>query len=209
MGAPLGVDVEVLALPTAEGKFRRFEITPSIVMAPELQAKFPQIRTYEGRAVDGSPSSVRLETGPNGFGAMTFVADVGVQMIELDAVSGLYLTYSRERYLGTRQGRCLTQSGFRGGPQPMSAPAGFAAGSGPEATGPTLRTYRTAIGATGEYTAFFGGTVVNGLAAIVTAVNQKLRTATFPVLPCSMGLSVLLAARLPARLHHIARGLFE
>jgi hypothetical protein len=39
-------------------------------------------------------------------------------------------------------------------------------------TGPQLRTYRLAVATTGEYTAFFGGTVPQGLAAVVTSVNR-------------------------------------
>lgn len=38
--------------------------------------------------------------------------------------------------------------------------------------GATLRTYRTAVAATGEYTAFHGGTQAAGQAAIVTAINR-------------------------------------
>lgn len=165
-----GADQIAIALPTPDGTFRRFLVTPSIVMAPELMARFPQIRTFEGHADDGSPASVRLETGPNGFGAMIFGGKSGVEMIERDRGSGLYLSYSRERFLGMRVARCMA-SGV--GHFPLPAPAAVASDSdAPDATGPTLRTYRTAIGATGEYTAFFGGTVGNGQAAIVTAVNR-------------------------------------
>ncbi len=39
-------------------------------------------------------------------------------------------------------------------------------------TGDELRTYRTAVATTGEYTSFFGGTVSNGLSAVVTAMNR-------------------------------------
>ena len=46
----------------------------------------------------------------------------------------------------------------------------------PERKGPLaegqLRTYRVAIGATGEYTIYHGGTVALGLAAVVTALNR-------------------------------------
>ncbi|HET7844086.1 MAG TPA: zinc-dependent metalloprotease family protein, partial [Xanthomonadales bacterium] len=39
-------------------------------------------------------------------------------------------------------------------------------------SGGTLRTYRLAMAATGEYTQFHGGTVVDGLSAIVTTMNR-------------------------------------
>ncbi|MBI5101158.1 MAG: zinc-dependent metalloprotease, partial [Nitrospirae bacterium] len=39
-------------------------------------------------------------------------------------------------------------------------------------SGTQLRTYRLAVAATGEYTAYFGGTVPLGLAAVVSAVNR-------------------------------------
>ena len=38
--------------------------------------------------------------------------------------------------------------------------------------GTELRTYQTAVAATGEYTQFWGGTVSAGLSAIVTAINR-------------------------------------
>ena len=39
-------------------------------------------------------------------------------------------------------------------------------------TGATIRTYRLALAATAEYTAYFGGTVADGLAAVVQAGNS-------------------------------------
>jgi hypothetical protein len=41
-----------------------------------------------------------------------------------------------------------------------------------ERSGDTLRTYRLVVAATGEYTIFHGGTVLDGMAAIVTAMNR-------------------------------------
>ncbi len=171
LSAP-GQDSVVLSLPTADGSFKLFAMTPSIVMAPGLQANFPNIRTYEGRAIDGAAASVRLETGPNGFGAMIFDSEAGVGMIELDRASGHYVSYERKHFIGVRQARCLGQPVGRGGWSISGQASVPPTRDAPQAVGPTLRTYRTAIAATGEYTAFFGGTVVGGQAAIVTAVNR-------------------------------------
>ncbi len=46
------------------------------------------------------------------------------------------------------------------------------AGSSLRADGDELRTYRTAVATTGEYTTWHGGTVALGLAAVVTAINR-------------------------------------
>ena len=49
-------------------------------------------------------------------------------------------------------------------------------GSNPPSLAPPfgmeLRTYQTAVAATGEYTQFWGGTVSAGMSAIVTAINR-------------------------------------
>ena len=54
----------------------------------------------------------------------------------------------------------------------MSGPTPLADGPLARPSGTQLRTYRLAVAATGEYTAYFGGTVAAGQAAIVTAVNR-------------------------------------
>ncbi|HMO26322.1 MAG TPA: M12 family metallo-peptidase, partial [Tepidisphaeraceae bacterium] len=46
------------------------------------------------------------------------------------------------------------------------------AGGSQERSGTQLRQYRLAVAATGEYTAYHGGTVSAGQAAIVTAMNR-------------------------------------
>ena len=50
-------------------------------------------------------------------------------------------------------------------PQPVRSLA-------PSSSGPELRTYRLALAATGEYTIYHGGTVEDGLAAQVIAMNR-------------------------------------
>ncbi len=65
----------------------------------------------------------------------------------------------------------LAGTSVRGG-RSSGGGGGFGASEGGENFGTQLRTFRLANAATGEYTAFHGGTVAAGQAAIVTAVNR-------------------------------------
>jgi hypothetical protein len=163
-----------LALPTATGELQLFEVSRSAVMAPELADKYPEIQTFQGVAADGSGARVRFELGPNGFSAMLFATD-GVKMIERGSASDDYVSFARERGNRPSEFRCGVHDeadhtgDFDAHAAELKSDAPTAA---PKAIGPTLRTYRTAIAATGEYTATFGGTVVGGLAGVVKATNR-------------------------------------
>ncbi len=166
-----------LSLPMADGSMRRFEVKHSLVMAPELAAKFPQIQTFQGQALDGEPMSVRLELTERGFGAMFFGTE-GVQLIEHDLPSGHYLSFARERSVTGSRLVCgaddVTVHLASAFSKAVEMPSPRAAQ--PLATGTSLRTYRTAIAATGEYSTAVSApnpvSVSLSMAAIATAINR-------------------------------------
>ena len=163
-----------LALPSANDELQLFEVSRSPVMAAELAAKYPEIQTFQGVAADGSGARVRFELGPHGFSAMLFASD-GVKLIERGIASDDYVSFVRERSNRPSEFRCdVHDQGQDAGDFDAHAAAlkSGAASTTPKAIGPTLRTYRTAIAASGEYTATFGGTVVGGLAGVVKATNR-------------------------------------
>lgn len=157
-----------LVLPLPDGRQVSFEVSRSQVMAPELAAKFPQLATYQGTAADGSGLRVRFELAAEEFSAMLFGG--GVRLIEREPASGDYLVRDRERRGDLPPFTCGVRFEDAG-----EAPKSFAphlANGGAKATGPNLRIYRTAIAATGEYTATYGGTVAGGMRGVVSAVNR-------------------------------------
>ena len=89
-----------------------------------------------------------------------------------DAAPGAYLAYYATDLVPTEAQRAaraaeIVLDAADGAPEMPSALV-----APTTSNGETLRTYRLALAATGEYTARFGGTVAGGLAAIVVAVNR-------------------------------------
>lgn len=168
-------DGEMIHLPLPEGGTGRFLVLESPIMAPELAAKYPQIRTYRGQGLDDPSATLRLDRTPSGLHAMV-LSPSGAVFIDPyrrhDAVH--YISYYK-RDLANPHGdalRCqFDESTRQASPQSGTA---FESSSTIEGlpTGSLLRTYRIAVAATAEYTQFHGNTVADGLAAVVTAMNR-------------------------------------
>jgi len=151
-----------------DGSLARFHVVESPVMAPELAAKFPEIKTYSGRGVDDPMATVRFDVTPSGLHAQ-ILSPGGAVYVEPQwrGDSQRHLSYFKRDYRPVASGfQCLA----RDDGEPLLQPA--AVGGVASFSGATLRTFRLAVAATGEYTQFHGGTVAAGLAAIVTAINR-------------------------------------
>lgn len=166
----------VVALPMPDGSLARFRIVESPVMEPELAAKFPEIKTYLGEGVDDPQASVRFDLTPAGFHAQ-ILSPSGAVYIDpaFHGENGFHTSYYKRDYLRPQTGfRCLLEedAGTAGRAAGTTPRLNSAAPADAARSGGNLRTYRIAVGATGEYTAYHGGTVSAGLSAIVTAINR-------------------------------------
>jgi hypothetical protein len=161
----------VLALPRPEGGFEHFRIEDSPIMEEALAAEYPEIRTWRGQSLDDPTATARFDWTPFGFHAMV-LSERGTLFVDPWAKgdTSLYVAYYKKDYARR------VKSDFRCAVSGDAVPAAFdeagVDGPAPLAPAGTLQTYRLALAATGEYTAFHGGTVIAGMAAITTTMNR-------------------------------------
>jgi subtilisin-like proprotein convertase family protein len=166
--------VSTVVLPLPDGRFEEFEIVESVVMSPKLAAKFPSIKTYTGVSIENGYSTVRFDVSPRGFHAVLFTPQGTVYIDPVERQhSGEYQSYYKRDFLaGHKEAFQEKQLFGKGDPTANQVKLSQVQGYSSKPSGAVLRTYRLAVTATGEYTAFHGGTVEGALAAIVTTINR-------------------------------------
>ncbi|WP_370897989.1 hypothetical protein [Chryseobacterium gossypii] len=60
----------IISLPTVSGKLEKFQVWESSNMAPELQMKNPDIRSYVGTGIEDPSAYLRFSVSPVGFSSM-------------------------------------------------------------------------------------------------------------------------------------------
>ncbi len=166
-GTVVATGPAIISLPMPDGAFARFWVYESSVMAPELAAKFPEIRTYAGQGIDDPAATVRFDWTVQGFHAQ-ILSPNGAAYIDPYWKNDVefYASYWKRDYRRGGGFSCLVDELHDDHAHAIAATAAVLDSD------TKLRTYRLAVAATGEYTNFHGGTVNAGLSAIVTAVNR-------------------------------------
>jgi subtilisin-like proprotein convertase family protein len=157
-----------LLLPDPSGMLQAFDVYEAPIMEPGLAAQFPDMRTFVGQGVDDPTATLRADITPQGFHAQVLAGE-GDWYIDPSTKGDVnhYTSYFKRDLKQVHRWACEgVIAGAEQGDENAPNPGTFLS------SGPTLRTFRLAVSATGEYTAFHGGTVALGQAAIVTAVNR-------------------------------------
>ena len=163
---------ETIAFPDTDGQLIEFRVKETPVFAPELAAKYPNIRSFTGYSTGDKPVKIRFSYSHNGLQSMMISSEKGEPTFieKVDREKNTYAIYSRDG-LSSRETDfiCNTEAAR----MPETPPA-F-----PLFDDQVLRRYRIAVSTTGEYTAYHGGTVADALAAInatLTRVNEVFET---------------------------------
>lgn len=171
----------LLELPHPDGGTALFRVIESPLMAPELAAKFPEIRTFRGTGVDDPTASVRFDVSPRGFSAMVLSA-FGAWYVDPWSRErpGFVASYHRRDALRDPENvfRCEGPAKEEGNEEP--AFVSVRSDPGPAympllSTGSTLKTYRLALATTGEYSVAVCGaspTTACVAAELATSMNR-------------------------------------
>ena len=167
----------LVELPLANGTIDKFMVFEAPVMEAALAAKFPDMKTFIFESITNRLTYGRADITHKGFHIMLF-SEEGTQFI--DPFSQLsneeYIVYFKKHFTTDKPlPSCLSvdEQILEKVDQSLDFHNDAMLNkSAKSSNGSTLRTYRIAISATAEYTLFHGGTIVDGLAAVVTTVNR-------------------------------------
>ncbi len=158
----------VVNFPDAEGKLQSFEIYEASVMEPELQAKYPEIRSYTGKGIGNSGAIVRFSVSPQKGLSLLMRSVNGVTTI-IDPYTkdnDYYLVFDKSKSIGKEPFVCHTEEEEHFGDALKREAIAFNANDN------IKRTFRLAMSVTGEYAAFHGGTLATVNAAINTTLTR-------------------------------------
>ncbi len=172
---PNHVSESVITVPLPGGQSVRVRLTPNQVMAPELAARYPQIKTWDVVGVDDSAIRGVIDFTDYGFHAMLTMPDgdtVFVERKDKDS-SDVYRSFSRY------ENKAAFAQDFHCNLHDNKPDLGIGREKGEKNTAarnaaPKLIRYRLAVAATGEYTRYHGS-VRRALSAIVTTINRVNR----------------------------------
>lgn len=158
-----------IALPNAAGEIEQFLVWENSNFEPELQAQYPEIRAYVGKGISDVTAKLNFSISPNGIQTMILRADKGAEFIEpFTTDNSVYVLFdSKTRTKGNLPFVCSTADVALS--QKLMSTSELQ-----KANNQVMKTMRLALSCTGEYGAYFGGTIAGALAAMnatMTRVN--------------------------------------
>ncbi|TAK30116.1 MAG: propanediol utilization protein, partial [Saprospiraceae bacterium] len=190
----------VVPIPFPEGKIQNFQLVEAPIMAPELAAEYPYIRSYAGWSEDDPTAYLRCGVTQNGFHAVVFSARHSTVFIDAYAKGDTehYISYFKKDFKNNEAFTCLVETPEDTNPSSQTqAPVAKITGDC------QLRTYALALACTGEYAQYHGGTVplvmaeYNVAMTRVNGIYERDNSVTMELVPNTSQLIFLNAATDP------------
>ena len=156
----------LIAMPLPGGGTEVFEVWKYNMMEPGLAQQFPEIGTYHGRSTLVPARRIRLDHTYQGLHAMVMGPGGTWSMDPAgNQTDAYYQLYYKKDLKNTHPFICEVQDA-------IAPEENLPVIKSLLPNGAQLKTYRLALAATGEYTAFHGGTLANAQSAQVTTMNR-------------------------------------
>ncbi|SKB98537.1 Por secretion system C-terminal sorting domain-containing protein [Soonwooa buanensis] len=158
----------VIKFPDSDGKIRDYVVQEASVMEPELQAKFPEIRSYVGWQKGHPENSIRFSMTPStGLNVMYFDNWEVSYLDSYTKDNSSFILYKRKDLpANDRLFECNIEKELDNHANENTS------NKAPLVSDGQFRKYRLAVAATGEYTTFHGGTQANAMSAIATTMTR-------------------------------------
>ena len=86
----------IVNFPNSKGELEAFRVMEASIMAPELQAMYPSIKSYSGQSIDNPTKTIRFSVTPKGLHAMMLSGESGMEFIDPYTNDGnTYISYSK------------------------------------------------------------------------------------------------------------------
>lgn len=159
----------IIQIPNSDGDLISYRVEEASVFAPELQEKYPEIRSYAGYAVDDASTYIRFTVSPyNGINGILLTGDRSKsEIIEVfpEDVSKTIIFKRSNRKNRKEPFECTTEDSH--------ITIDDIENVNRAADDAILRTFDLAMSVTGEYSVFHGGTLGSVNAAIATTVARQ------------------------------------
>ncbi|GAA4895471.1 zinc-dependent metalloprotease family protein [Flaviramulus aquimarinus] len=178
-GAKIKKASTIVSIPAIDGNMESFKIYETSVFAPELAAKYPQIKSYVGVSTNNSGMRLRMSVSPQGV--QTMISSVGKPTVFMQPVakgSNTYVLYNKSaRSSIANRFECKTLDKLNETFNKSNSRSSKVNEGG--ANNQTLQKFRLAVSTTSEYTAYHddgnagnGNAIVDALAAINASINR-------------------------------------
>jgi len=162
-----GVEV---AIPTLDGRLEKYLVWENSNFEPELQARFPEIRSYVGKGITNKYATINFSLSPAGIQTVVFKADNDAEFIEsYDKEGAAYTLYTaKNRNKGKLPFSCSTRD------REFNQEVLNRVQSTNRSSNKSYKTLRLALSCTAEYANYFGATSSAQASKVLAAMNATM-----------------------------------
>ncbi|WP_298531725.1 reprolysin-like metallopeptidase [uncultured Algibacter sp.] len=153
----------IIQLPNTAGELKPFRVVESSVLHPDLQAKYPEIKSYVGYSIDPNPTYMRFSLSPY-YGLSGIVLGEKTTLV-YEPVIG-----NPDQVVVSKKSDLVKNSNFNCHSLDLNLKQTLKSANQKDADDSKKRTYRIAISVSGEYSQANGGT----FASVNAAINATL-----------------------------------